>query len=52
VFALVRGREVGLAVGQAMARAYESSGLSSDTRVAQVDTEGARLIDDGSDKAP
>jgi homoserine kinase len=52
VFALVRGREVGLAVGQAMARAYESSGLSSDTRVAQVDTEGARLIDDGSDQAP
>ena len=47
VFALVRGREVGLAVGSAMQAAYAASGLSSDSRVARVDTEGARLLDDG-----
>ena len=50
VFALVRGREVGLAVGRAMQAAYESSGLSSDTRVVRVDTEGARLLHDGKEE--
>lgn len=50
VFALVRGREVGLIVGRAMQAAYESSGLSSETRVVQVDTEGARLLGDRKEK--
>lgn len=50
VFALVRGREVGVAVGSAMQTAYASSGLSSDTRVVRVDTEGARLLDDGKEE--
>jgi homoserine kinase len=52
VFALVRGREVGLSVGQAMEKAYESSGLSSETRVVQVDPKGARLMDPERNKGP
>jgi homoserine kinase len=44
VFALVRGRELGLAVGQAMEGAYHSCGLASNTRVVRVDEEGARLL--------
>jgi homoserine kinase len=51
VFALVRGRELGLVVGEAMAKAYESCGLTSETRVVRVDTEGARLVDDERDPA-
>jgi homoserine kinase len=47
VFALVRGRQLGLAVGQAMERAYDTNGVSSSTRVVRVDEEGARLVRDG-----
>ena len=47
VFALVRGREIGLAVAQAMERAYDFCGLTSSTRVVRVDEEGARLVPDG-----
>jgi homoserine kinase len=51
VFALVRGRELGLAVGRAMEKAYESRGLTSNTRVVRVDEEGARLVRTGEDTA-
>jgi homoserine kinase len=49
VFALVRGDEVGRSIGQAMERAYAASGLTSETRVVRVDTQGARVLDDGKD---
>jgi hypothetical protein len=34
-----------------MEEAYSSCGFSSESRVVQVDTEGARLIEDGKDSA-
>ena len=52
VFALVQGREIGLAVGQAMEKAYQACGLTSNTRVVRVDEQGARLVRDGEDPAP
>jgi homoserine kinase len=52
VFALVRGRDTGHTVGQAMESSYASSGLSSETRIVRVDTEGARILDDGKDMDP
>lgn len=52
VFALVQGREIGLAVGSAMEKAYQARGLTSSTRVVRVDEQGARLVRDGEDSAP
>jgi homoserine kinase len=49
VFALVRGRELGLAVGQAMETAYKSCGLASAARVVRIDRQGARLVREGKD---
>jgi homoserine kinase len=46
VFALVRGTKIGQRVGDAMAAAYAACGLRSHVRVASIDREGARLIDD------
>jgi homoserine kinase len=51
VFALVRGRDIGLTVGRAMEQAYQSCGLTSSTRVVRVDEQGARLVRDGQDPA-
>lgn len=48
-FALVRGPARGHQVGEAMAAAYAASGLRSQTRVARIDREGARLIHDTED---
>jgi homoserine kinase len=45
-FALVQGLHIGQRVGSAMAAAYAASGYSSDVRVAQIDREGARVIQD------
>jgi homoserine kinase len=44
-FALVRGQDVGERVAAAMAAAYTSCGQESEVRVAQIDREGARLIE-------
>jgi homoserine kinase len=46
-FALVRGRAVGLQVGEAMAAAYAACGYRTDVRVAGIDRVGARLLPDG-----
>jgi len=46
VFALVRGSAIGHQVGNAMADAYTACGQRSHVRVARIDREGARLIDD------
>lgn len=46
-FALVRGRAVGLQVGEAMAAAYAACGYQTDVRVAGIDRVGARLLRDG-----
>jgi homoserine kinase len=43
-FALVRGRDVGRKVGEAMAGAYAKCDLRSEVRVTGIDREGARLI--------
>ncbi|HET6837311.1 MAG TPA: homoserine kinase [Gemmatimonadales bacterium] len=51
VFALVQGRELGVAVGKAMEQAYRSCGLTSNQRVVRIDEEGARLVRDGKDTA-
>ena len=45
-FALVRGTAIGERVGQAMAEAYAACGQQSYVRVARIDREGARLVDD------
>jgi homoserine kinase len=45
-FALVQGLDAGQRVGSAMAAAYAASGHASEVRVAQIDREGARLIQD------
>jgi homoserine kinase len=44
-FALVRGFQVGGKVGDAMAAAYAGCGFQSEVRLAQIDREGARLVD-------
>jgi homoserine kinase len=44
-FALVRGAQLGRKVGDAMAAAYAACGQRSAVRVAQIDRQGARLID-------
>jgi homoserine kinase len=46
-FALVRGREVGERVARAMTKAYAACGQRSEVRVAQVDRQGARVIEPG-----
>jgi homoserine kinase len=46
-FALVRGRDVGERVARAMTRAYAACGHRSEVRVAQVDRQGARVIEPG-----
>jgi homoserine kinase len=45
-FALVRGTGIGQRVGEAMAAAYAASGHKSQVRVARIDREGARLVDE------
>ena len=49
-FALVRGRETGERVAAAMAAAYRDEGIRSEARVAPVDREGARLIDESTEE--
>ena len=44
-FALVRGHKAGERVAAAMAAAYTACGQKSEVRVAQVDREGARLLE-------
>ena len=44
-FALVRGVESGERVAAAMEAAYRDCGYSSDVRVAEIDREGARVVD-------
>jgi len=46
-FALTRGRAAGERVATAMVAAYQAAGLRSDSRVADVDRAGARLIEAG-----
>jgi homoserine kinase len=46
-FALVRGQLAGTQVGRAMAGAYAAKGLTSEVRVAGIDRQGARLIEQG-----
>jgi homoserine kinase len=46
-FALVRGSETGSAVGRAMIEAYAACGVPSEARVAEIDRQGARLIQEG-----
>ena len=48
-FALVRGFAVGQRVSQAMAAAYTAYGRQCRVRVAQIDREGARLVDGAED---
>lgn len=45
-FALVRGHAAGERVAAAMTAAYTSCGHRSEVRVAQIDRQGARVIDD------
>lgn len=45
-FALVRGRDAGVRVATAMAAAYASCGHRSEVRVAQIDRQGARVVDE------
>jgi homoserine kinase len=45
-FALVRGRPLGEAVGRAMAEAYATCGQSTEVRVAGIDRQGARLVEE------
>ena len=45
-FALTRGRETGERVAAAMVAAYRAEGIPSEARVAPVDREGARLLDE------
>jgi homoserine kinase len=49
VFALVRGRRVGVEVARAMTDAYSAAGQSSEARVASIDLIGARLIETGAE---
>jgi homoserine kinase len=44
-FALVRGVERGQAVARAMARAYADCGIENEVRVAEIDREGARILE-------
>lgn len=44
-FALVRGRDVGKRVAAAMAAAYAACGQRSEVRVAQIDRQGAQVIE-------
>jgi homoserine kinase len=46
-FALVRGHEAGRRVATAMAAAYAACGQKSEVRVAQIDRQGARVIEAG-----
>jgi homoserine kinase len=45
-FALTRGRDAGERVAAAMVAAYRAEGIASESRVAPVDREGARLLDE------
>jgi homoserine kinase len=45
-FALVRGPEAGAKVAAAMEGAYRSCGYQSDVRVAEIDRQGARILND------
>ena len=45
-FALARGREDGERVAAAMVAAYRGEGIASEARVAPVDRDGARVLDD------
>jgi homoserine kinase len=45
-FAFVRGPEAGAKVAAAMEGAYRKCGYQSDVRVAEIDREGARLVND------
>jgi homoserine kinase len=47
-FALVRGAEQGRKVADAMAAAYRACGHKSEVRVARIDREGARVVNDQS----
>jgi homoserine kinase len=49
-FALARGRTAAERVAAAMAAAYHRCGFESDALVAQVDEEGARLIEGGGER--
>jgi homoserine kinase len=45
-FALVRGPEAGAKVAAAMTDAYQACGYESHVRVARIDRQGARILDD------
>jgi homoserine kinase len=49
-FALARGRTAAERVAAAMAAAYQHCGFESDALVAQVDEEGARLVEGGDEQ--
>ena len=51
-FALVRGHDAGERVAAAMAAAYTRCGHRSEVRVAQVDRQGARVIDESDGGSP
>jgi homoserine kinase len=51
-FALVRGSDAGQRVAAAMTEAYTRCGLRSEVRVAQVDHQGARVIDESGGGSP
>jgi homoserine kinase len=49
VFALTRGHDAGERVAQAMSRSYAARGQRAEVRVAQVDRDGARVVEDTGD---